>query len=167
MEAQSPRLRKHLERVRELSFSVSSYPLLSDAPACWCMVEVLANRTWVAREQRHKRRFAVKEGLEFTQCRESGPALATHPHSLCASTSEMTAVLIKIYLLNRVASGSRRAARRVGCLPGTEEAAPMGQGGKRSTQGWPSFCVHSNNLPLFASGQLKNRWDVCSCIVEV
>lgn len=163
MEAQSPRLRKHLERVRELSFSVSNCPLLSDAPACWCMVEVLANRAWVAREQS----FAAKEGSEFTQCRESVPALATHLHSLSASTSEMTAVLIKIYLLNRVASGSRRAARRVGCLTGTEETAPMGRGGERSTQGWLSFCVHSNHLPLFASGQLKNRWDVCSCIVEV
>lgn len=33
-----PKLRKYLERVRELSFSVSNYPLLSDVPACWCMV---------------------------------------------------------------------------------------------------------------------------------
>lgn len=127
MEAQSPRLRKHLERVRELSFSVSNCPLLSDAPACWCMVEVLANRAWVAREQS----FAAKEGSEFTQCRESVPALATHLHSLSASTSEMTAVLIKIYLLNRVASGSHRAARRVGCLTGTEEAASADGPGRR------------------------------------
>lgn len=113
------------------------------------LVLVLTNQAWVSREQRYKHRSAAEEGSEFTQCGESVPALATHLHSLSASTSEMTAVLIKIHLLNLVASGSRRAARRVGCLTGTEEAALMGQGGKRSTQGWLSFCVHSNHLPLF------------------
>lgn len=139
MEAQSPRLRRGLERVRELSFSVSNYPLLSDAPACLVLVY----------GRGACKPGLIEEGSEFTQCRESVPALATHLHSLSASTSEMTAVLIKIYLLNLVASGSSRAAHRVGCPTGTEEAAPMGQQGKRSTQGWISFCVHSNHLPLF------------------
>lgn len=46
------------------------------------MVEVLTNQAWVAREQGRKPHFAAKEGSEFTQCRESTPALGTHLHSL-------------------------------------------------------------------------------------